>query len=44
VILLTNLNDSENIIEASKQGVFDYLVKADWKLEDVVDRIHKTLK
>jgi len=44
VILLTNLNDSESIAEASKKGVYDYLVKADWKLEDIVEIIDKKLK
>jgi two-component system, sensor histidine kinase and response regulator len=43
IILLTNLNDSENIDEAMSLGVYDYLVKADWKLEDVVKKVKEKL-
>ena len=43
VILLTNLNDGENINEVMNLGVYDYLVKADWKLEDVVKKVKEKL-
>src|SRR6185436_5846383 len=36
VILLSNLYDNERVAEAGKYGVYDYLIKSDWKLEDVV--------
>ena len=39
VIMLTNLSDAKRVEEARKQGVNDYLVKADWKLEDVVNKV-----
>src|SRR3989338_5520337 len=35
VILLTNLSDESKVAEAMQHGVFDYLVKADWKIDDV---------
>jgi len=38
IILLTNLSDNEKMAEAIAQGTRDYLVKSDWKLEDVVAR------
>ena len=35
IIMLTNISDPVHIAEASKAGVFDFLVKTDWKLDDV---------
>ncbi|RMD59209.1 response regulator [Candidatus Parcubacteria bacterium] len=40
IIMLTNLGDPENVAEAGKFGIFDYLVKTDWKLDDVVKFIY----
>lgn len=39
VIVLTNLGGDEKLVEAKTLGVTDYLVKADWKIEDVVQKI-----
>src|SRR5882762_7781224 len=36
IIILTNLNDAVTINSAMKKGVFDYFVKSDWNLEDLV--------
>jgi DNA-binding response OmpR family regulator len=44
VILLTNLNDPEKVAEAVKVGVYDYLVKTNWKLEDVLNKVEDKLK
>jgi len=44
VIILTNLNDDERVQESIKHGAFEYLVKTDWKLEDVVTKIRAKLK
>lgn len=43
VILLTNLVDNKEIVEAMRTGVFDYLVKSDWKIDDVVARVKQKL-
>lgn len=43
VIVLTNLSEPENVIEGLDQYVYDYLVKADWKLEDVIKKIKERL-
>lgn len=43
VIVLTNLSDANHISEALKNQVFDFLVKSDWKLEDLVDKVKKKL-
>ncbi|OHA47658.1 MAG: hypothetical protein A2806_03510 [Candidatus Terrybacteria bacterium RIFCSPHIGHO2_01_FULL_48_17] len=43
VVLLTNLDDVENIAQAAEYGVADYLVKSDWELDDVVQKIKDKL-
>ncbi len=43
VIMLTNLSDADNVSEAAKYGVFDFLVKTDWRLEDVVQLVKQKL-
>ncbi|MBU2229584.1 response regulator [Patescibacteria group bacterium] len=42
-IILTNLSDAEKTAEAVDRGVYDILVKSDWKLEDVIDKIKDEL-
>lgn len=39
VILLTNLSDAERVAEALRLRVYDFLVKSDWKLKDLVTKI-----
>lgn len=36
VIMLSNLSDTDNVSEAARYKVFDFLVKTDWRLDDVV--------
>ncbi len=43
VIMLTNLSDSEKIAESGEKGVYDYLVKSDWKIEDLVHKVKERL-
>lgn len=43
VIMLTNLNDADNVAKAMGQGSYDYLIKSDWKIDDVVIRIKEKL-
>ena len=43
VIILTNLSDAEKTAEAVDRGVFDILIKSDWKIEDVIDKIKNEL-
>lgn len=42
-IVLTNLQDDEKVSQAKKHGVNDFLIKSDWKLKDVVEKVRKTL-
>lgn len=43
VILLTNLSDAERVAEALRLKVYDFLVKSDWKLEDLVKKVKEKL-
>lgn len=43
VILLTNLESPEDIEKAFAKGVTTYLVKSNYKLEDIVKKIKETL-
>lgn len=43
VIVLTNLSDNERLAESMQNNVFDYLIKTDWKLEDVIRKIKEKL-
>ena len=43
VIILTNLNDAESAGEALQNRAYDYMVKSDWKLEDVVKKVRERL-
>lgn len=39
VILLTNINDPEKVAQATEAGSYDFLVKSDWNIEDVVKKL-----
>lgn len=44
VIMLTNLSTYDKIGEAVEQGSYDYLVKADWKIDDVVAKVNEKIE
>ena len=43
VVMLTNFSEYKLLADAMEQGAHDYLVKSDWKLEDVVKLVHDKL-
>lgn len=43
IIILTNLNDAENVAAAMEKGVYDFLVKSDWKLDELINRVKEKL-
>lgn len=43
VIILTNLSDAEMVQKAKDNGVHDFLIKSDWRLEDVVKKIQEKI-
>ncbi|MBU2541984.1 response regulator [Patescibacteria group bacterium] len=43
VIILTNLSDAEKVAKAAEHNVFDFLVKTDWHISDVVEKVKERL-
>ncbi len=43
VIILSNLNDKDQITKTMEHQVIDYMIKADWKLGDLVKVVKKRL-
>lgn len=43
VIILSNLSEAEKTQELIYQGVSDYLIKTDWKLDEVVKRVKELI-
>jgi DNA-binding response OmpR family regulator len=44
VIMLTNLNDYQSVAAALALGSKDFLVKSDWKIEELVKIVNESLK
>ena len=43
VVILTNLSDDLSVDKSIQYGAFDYLVKTDWKIEEVIEKIRARL-
>ncbi|MEX0934599.1 MAG: response regulator [Candidatus Saccharimonadales bacterium] len=43
VIVLTNSDDSQQVLDLLSLEVSDYLTKADWELEDIVKKVKERL-
>ena len=43
IIMLTNLSDPQSVSEAANYMIFDFLVKTDWKLDDIVKLVKSKL-
>jgi CheY-like chemotaxis protein len=39
VIILSNLSNPDREQEARELGVKDYIIKADWKIEDIMEKV-----
>jgi DNA-binding response OmpR family regulator len=44
IIMLTNLSNAEEIEESIKNGVHDYLIKTDWKINDIIAKMKERLE
>jgi len=44
ILILTNLSEAEKVDEAVRHQVFDFFVKSDWKLEDIVTKVKQKLQ
>ena len=43
IIMLTNLNNPDYIADAAEHGVREYLIKADWEIDDIAAKIKAKL-
>ena len=43
IVMLTNLSDAEKVSEAAKYRVYDFLVKTDWRLDDIISLVKEKL-
>lgn len=43
VIMLTNIEDPKKVAKALEQGLKDYLIKADWSVGDIVEKVKEKL-
>ncbi len=44
IIILSNISDVETASKVAGLGVMDYIVKSDWKLNDIVSRVTTKLR
>jgi len=44
VVILSNLSETEKVGEGLEKNVYDYLVKADWEPDDIVDLVRKKIQ
>lgn len=44
VIALSNINEPEKVTRCMECGVYDYLVKTDWRLEDIVAKVFDRIR
>lgn len=44
VIFLTNLDDEESVSKVMKDKGYEYLIKTEWKIEDIVSKIKDKLE
>lgn len=43
VIILSNLGDADRVAEAMAKHTYEFMVKTDWSLDDVVQHVRETL-
>ena len=43
VMMLTNSSETNDVNEALKNGAYDYMVKADWKIADIIQNVRTKL-
>lgn len=43
IIVLTNLNNENNVADFLEKGAYDYLLKADWSIADIIKRVKDKL-
>lgn len=43
ILILTNLSDGEHVLKAIQGKAYDFLVKADWKMEELIKKVKEKL-
>ncbi len=43
IVILTNLSDPDQVAKAAKFEVYDFLVKTDWRLDDIINFVKEKL-
>ncbi len=43
VIILTNSNNDDSLSESLASGAYDFLIKSNWKIKEVVDKVKERL-
>ncbi len=43
IIMLTNLNNPQYIADAAEQGVSGYLIKSEWEIDDLIEKVKAKL-
>lgn len=43
VLILTNLTDPEHVLKAIQDKAYDFLVKSDWSMEELVKKVKEKL-
>lgn len=43
VIILTNLDDQKKVADAVQHGVFDYFIKANWNIKEIIKKVQTEL-
>jgi len=44
IMMLTNLNNPEYIADAAEYSVHEYLIKADWEIDEIADKVMAKLR
>ncbi len=43
VIVLSNSTDAQKLKEATELGAIDYIIKSDWELSEIINRVNREL-
>ena len=43
IVMLSNVDDPEELKKARKYEIDDYLIKTDWRIEDILSRVARNL-
>ena len=44
VIILTNLSDNQKVADAMENDTYEYIVKTDWKISDIIAKVKEKLE